>query len=149
MLVAIAVAFRNDVIGTLLGDAVALRVRSVDLLAAVAAVLLGGLAVADVLYINIRERSAELAALWASGWTDRALLRLVGYEGLGIGILGALTGALAGLGGIAWLVGGLTSDIVWLAAIVAAAAIGVATLAACVPALLLRRFPLSTLLAEE
>lgn len=85
MLLAIGVAFHNDVIGSVLGDTVAVRVRAVDLFAAGAALLLGVLAVGDVLYINIRERSAEFAALWAAGWTDRALLRLVGYEGVGIG----------------------------------------------------------------
>jgi putative ABC transport system permease protein len=149
MLAAVAVTFRNDVVGSLLGDAVAIRIRGVDVLAVLATVLLGLVAVADVLYINVRERSAELAALWAAGWSDRALIRLVSYEGLGIGALGAVTGAAAGLGGIGWLVGELTPGLVWLAAIAAVAGIAVAGAVAAVPALLLRRLPLSTLLAEE
>lgn len=149
MLVALAATFHDDVVGTLLGDEIAMRVRTVDVLAAAAAVGLGVLVVADVLYINVRERSAELAALWASGWSNRALLRLVGYEGLGIGVLGAVLGAGAGLLGVLWYTGQLNQDMLWLAATVAAGAVAVAGLAAMVPALLLRRFPLSTLLAEE
>jgi putative ABC transport system permease protein len=149
MLVAIGVAFHNEVIGSRLGDAVALRVRLVDLLAALAAVVLGVFALADILYINIRERSAELAALWASGWTDRALLRLVGYEGLAIGALGAVAGALVGLFGTLWIAGTWSAALIWLAIIVAGAAVAVTVLVALIPALLLRRFPLATLLAEE
>lgn len=149
MLVVLALAFRDDVVGTLLGDAVALRVRGVDLVAAVTAVCLGLFMVADVLYINVRERAGELATLWATGWSDRALLRLVGYEGLGLGVLGGVTGSGLGLAGIGWFTGELRADMIALAAAVAAGAVVVAALAAVVPALLLRRLPLSTVLAEE
>lgn len=149
MLVVIAVVFHNDVVGSLLGDAVAVRVRAVDVLATVTAVGLGVAMVADVLYINIRERAAELAALWATGWSNRALLRLVGYEGLGIGVLGGVLGAGAGLAGVTWFAGRLDPAMVWLAAGAAAGAVVVAGLAAVLPALALRRLPLSTLLAEE
>jgi putative ABC transport system permease protein len=149
VLVVVAVVFRNDVVGTLLGDAVAVRVRAVDVLAAGTAVVIGVLMVADVLYINVRERAAELAALWAGGWSNRALLKLVGYEGLGMGVLGGVLGAGAGLLGVGWFVGQLSLAMVWLAVGVAAGAVVVATVAAVVPALVLRRLPLSTLLAEE
>jgi putative ABC transport system permease protein len=149
MLAAIGVAFHNDVSGTLLGDDIVLRVRAVDLIAAIAAVLLGVLTLADILYINIRERSAELAALWASGWPDSALLRLVSYEGLAIGVLGGVAGAGVGILGTLWIVGSWSGALLWLAAIVAAAAIVIAILSSLLPALLLRRFPLAILLAEE
>jgi hypothetical protein len=149
MLVLIAVVFRNEVVGSLLGDAVAVRVRSVDLLAAVTAVALGALMVADVLYINVRERSAELAALWAGGWSNGAMLRLVGYEGLGMGVLGGALGAVAGLLGAIWFSGRLGLDMILLAVIVATGATVIAGAAAILPALALRRLPLSTVLAEE
>jgi ABC-type antimicrobial peptide transport system permease subunit len=149
MLIAVLVVFHNDVVGTLLGAAVAVRVRSVDVFAAIATVLLGVFAVADVLYINVRERAAELAALWAGGWTDGCLLRLIAYEGLGIGILGGLVGAGAGLLGIAQFVGRLTPGLLALALTIAVGAAGVACLAAIVPAVALRRLPLAGLLAEE
>jgi putative ABC transport system permease protein len=149
VLVLIALAFRDDVVGTLLGDAVALRVRTVDVLAAITTVCLGVLIVADTLYINIRERATELAALWASGWTNQALFRLVGYEGVGMGALGTLLGSAIGLFGVTWFTGEFHARMVWLTAAIAAAAIAIAGIAAIVPALVLRRLPLSTLLAEE
>ena len=74
----------------------------VDTVAVAATVLLGALgAVADVLYLNIRDRSAELATLRATGWTAGALARLVAAEGFGIGVLGGLLGAGLGLAGLA------------------------------------------------
>ncbi len=149
VLLVVAVVFRNDVVGTVLGDAVAVRVRDVDVFAAATAVVLGVLMVADVLYVNVRERSGELALLWAAGWPDRALLRLVGYEALCMGVLGAVLGGGAGLAAVAWFAGRLDPAMVLLTGGVAVAAVAVAGVAAVVPALALRRLPLSTLLAEE
>jgi hypothetical protein len=149
VLLVVAVVFRNDVVGTVLGDAVAVRVRDVDVFAAVTAVVLGVLMVADVLYINVRERAGELALLWAAGWPDRALLRLVGYEALCMGALGAVVGGGVGLAAVAWFAGRLDPAMVLLTGGIAVAAVAVAGVAAVVPALALRRLPLSTLLAEE
>ncbi|GLY93768.1 FtsX-like permease family protein [Actinoplanes sp. NBRC 103695] len=149
MLLAVLVVFHNDVVGTLLGDAVAVRVRPVDLAASVATVVLGACAVGDVLYINVRERAAELATLWASGWTDGALLRMIAYEGLGIGVLGAVPGAAAGLAGVAWFAGGVNNHLLGLTALIAAGAVAVAGLAVVAPAIALRRLPPARLLAEE
>ncbi|MET8351028.1 MULTISPECIES: FtsX-like permease family protein [unclassified Micromonospora] len=146
---AAAYAFRGAIVGSLLGDTVSLNVRGADTLAAVVTVLLGAGAVADVLYLNVRDRAAELSTLRAVGWTDAALGRLVGYEGLLIGALGAVAGAGLGLAGAAWLVGGLPSALVLVAAAVALVGVLVTCLAALVPAALLRRLPTARLLAEE
>ena len=89
MLVAITGSFHGAVVGTLLGDAVTLQVRGVDYFAVAATIALGGLATADVLYLNVRERAGEFAALRAIGWTEGALDRLVSWEGLVIGVTGA------------------------------------------------------------
>jgi ABC-type antimicrobial peptide transport system permease subunit len=149
LLAAVLVVYRNQVVGSLLGDAVTLQVRPVDLVATGATVLLGIVAVADVLYLNVRERAGEIAALWAGGWTDSALLRLVVYEGLGIGVAGAVIGALLGMIGVAAFAGGVTGSLVVVGALTALAAIVLAGLCSVVPALLLRRLPLAALLAEE
>ncbi|MGC4787340.1 FtsX-like permease family protein [Micromonospora sp. DT178] len=142
-------AFRGAIVGSLLGDTVSLSVRGADTMAAVATVLLGAAAVADVLYLNIRDRAAELATLRAVGWSDAALGRLIAYEGLALGLLGAVTGAGLGLGGAAWLVGALPGTLVTVAALVAVAGVLVTSMAALVPAALLRRLPTARLLAEE
>ncbi|MEU7751560.1 FtsX-like permease family protein [Micromonospora sp. NPDC049171] len=149
LVTAAAYAFQGAIVGNLLGDTVSLSVRGADTLAAVVTVLLGAGAVADVLYLNVRDRAAELSTLRAIGWTDAALGRLVGYEGLLIGALGAVAGAGIGLAGAAWLVGALPTDLVLVAASVALGGVVVTCLAALVPAALLRRLPTARLLAEE
>ncbi len=149
LLTAVTLAFRGTVVGSLLGDAVAVQVRGVDYVAVTATVALGVLAVADVLFLNIRERAAELAAIRASGWPESALGRLVISEGILIGIAGSVTGAAAGLTAAALFTGTFPARL-WLAA-AAAVAVGVLVTAAAalLPAQLLRRLPTARLLAEE
>ncbi|MFC6016569.1 FtsX-like permease family protein [Plantactinospora solaniradicis] len=149
MLAGINHAFQGTVVGSLLGDTVSLTVRTADTTAALATTLLGAVAVADVLYLNIRDRAAELATLRATGWTEPALARLAAYEGVGIGLLGATTGAALGLAGTAALVGGLGTGLLVTAVVTAVAGTLLAGLAALVPAVLLRRLPTARLLAEE
>ena len=149
LLTAVTLAFRGVVIGSLLGDAVAVQVRGVDYVAVAATVALGVLAVADVLFLNIRERAAELAAIQASGWPEPALSRLIATEGVLIGVAGSVTGAAAGLAGAALFAGTLPARL--LAAAIAAVAAGtlITAAAALLPAQLQRRLPTAHLLAEE
>jgi putative ABC transport system permease protein len=149
MLAAVTFAFRGVVVGSLLGDAVAVQVRSVDYIAAGATVALGVLAVADVVFLNIRERAAELATLRSFGWHDTTLARLVITEGTVIGVVGSLAGAGLGLGAAAWFAGQLPARLLVLAAAAVAAGIIITAAAALLPAALLRRLPTAHLLAEE
>ncbi|MGC5288289.1 FtsX-like permease family protein [Micromonospora sp. DT231] len=149
LVAAAAWAFRGALVGSLLGDVVSLSVRGADTVAAAATVLLGAAAVADVLYLNIRDRAAELATLRAIGWTDTELGRLVGYEGLALGIVGATTGATVGLVSAGWLIGELPGALVLVAALAALAGALVSAVAALVPAALLPRLRPARLLAEE
>ncbi|WFE51799.1 FtsX-like permease family protein [Micromonospora sp. WMMD1155] len=149
LVAAAAWAFRGAIVGSLLGDVVSLSVRGADTVAAAATVLLGAAAVADVLYLNIRDRAAELATLRAIGWTDADLGRLVGYEGLALGVVGATTGAAIGLAGAGWLIGDLPEALLLVAALTALAGALVSALAALVPAALLPRLRPARLLAEE
>jgi len=148
-LLAVTAAFRGAVVGTVLGDVVAVQVRTADYVAVAATLVLGGLAVADVLYLNLRDRSAEIATLRATGWRERQLTRLVALEGAGLGLLGGVGGAVLGLGAAAAFTGAVTATMDFVA--VAAAALGViiATAASLPPAAGLRRLPTATLLAEE
>ncbi|MFG2105008.1 FtsX-like permease family protein, partial [Micromonospora echinaurantiaca] len=99
--------------------------------------------------LNIRDRATELAALRATGWTDPELGRLVGYEGLLLGGLGALTGAALGVAGAAWLVGDVPGALLLVAGLTAAGGVLLTAGAALAPATLLRRLPTARLLAEE
>jgi putative ABC transport system permease protein len=149
LLTAVTVAFRGQIVGSLLGNVIAVQVRSVDYIAAGATVALGVLAVADVVFLNITERSAELATISAFGWRDIVLSRLVITEGALIGITGSLTGAGLGLAAAAWLSGQLPAPLVAIAIAAVAVGIIVTAAAALVPAALVRRLPTAHLLAEE
>jgi len=149
MLTAVTFAFRGVIVGSLLGDAVAVQVRSVDYIAAGATAALGVLAVADVVFLNITERAAELATIRSFGWRDSALARLVVTEGALIGITGSLAGAGFGLAAAAWFAGALPARLLAIAAAAVAAGIIITAAAALLPAALLRRLPAASLLAEE
>jgi len=149
VLAAVQLAFRGEVQGTLLGDAVSLSVRGVDVVAAIATVLLGLVGVADVLYLNIRDRAAEFAILRATGWSEQALGRLVTYEGVGVGALGVTIGAAAGLAGVSWFVGDVRPALIGTTAGTAVVGLLVAALAGLAPVLWLRRLPATTLLTED
>jgi putative ABC transport system permease protein len=149
LLAAVTFAFRGVVVGSLLGDAVAVQVRGVDYIAAGATVALGVLAVADVVFLNIRERAAELATIRSFGWRDSALARLVITEGALIGVTGSLAGAGFGLAAAAWFAGALPARLLAIAAAAVAAGIIITAAAALLPAALLRRLPAAHLLAEE
>jgi putative ABC transport system permease protein len=149
VLTAVTFAFRGVVVGSLLGDAIAVQVRGVDYVAIAATVLLGVLGVADVLFLNIRERAPELATIRSLGWRESALARLVITEGAAIGLLGSLTGAGLGLAMTAWFAGQVTHQLVAVTVTTAATGLVVTAIAAAVPAALLRRLPAAHLLAEE
>jgi putative ABC transport system permease protein len=83
MLTAVTLAFRGTIVGSLLGNAVAVQVRGVDYVAVAATIALGVMAVADVLFLNIRERAAELATIRALGWPESAGRPPGGHRGRG------------------------------------------------------------------
>ncbi len=149
LLVGITLAFRGVLVGSLLGDAVAVQVRGVDYIAVVATMALGVLAVADVLFLNLRERAAELATLRATGWTEQALSRLVVVEGAVVGATGALAGSVVGLVGAAVFAGALPLGLLLVTGGVLLGGTAVTALAAVVPAQLLRALPTAALLAED
>jgi hypothetical protein len=149
LLLAATLAFHDTLVGTLLGDAVAVDVRAGDYVAVITTVALGVAAVADVLFLGLRERAAEFATLTATGWDDRALRRLIILEGLAIGALGATSGALAGLAAAAVFAGTLPASLLLTTALAAAAGTGLAGLAGLPTAAWLRRMPTVPVLAGE
>ena len=149
VLLAVALAFQGAVAGSLLGDAVAVQVRAADYAAVAAILALGALAVADVLYLNLRDRAAELATLRAVGWRESRLAALVVLEGLGMGAAGAVAGAGLGLGAALSLAGELKAEIVAGALLAGALGTVAAAAATLVPASMIRRLPTARLLAEE
>lgn len=149
LLLAVTLAFRGELVGSLLGDAISVHVRGVDYVAAAVTVALGALAIADVLYLNIRERSGEFAVLRAIGWRERPLATLVALEGVGMGLVGSVVGASVGLLLAGAFAGRVPSPLLVTAAVAALTGPVVATLAALLPVSLLRRLPAARTLAEE
>lgn len=97
-LLGIQAAFNGAVAGDVLGNHIDVQVRGSDYAAVALILVLGAGSVADVLVMNLRERTAELAVLRACGWNDRSLRHLVATEGLSLGIAGSAIGAGGGLG---------------------------------------------------
>jgi putative ABC transport system permease protein len=149
MVAALSLAFRGVVVGSLLGNAVAVQVRGVDYVAVAATVVLGVLAVADVVFLNITERAAELAAIRAFGWRESTLSRLVVTEGVIIGLAGSLAGAAIGLGAAATFAGQAPGRLYLVAAAAVAAGVLITAAAALLPTQALRRLPAAHLLAAD
>jgi putative ABC transport system permease protein len=140
-------------IATLTAGPVAFHDRGADYIAAGTTVVLGVLAVTDVLFLNIAERATELATIRGFGWRDAKLTRLVITEGAIIAVAGSVTGSGAGLGVAAWLTGQLPAQLIAIAVAAAGAGILITAAAALLPAALLpaallRSLP-ARLLAEE
>lgn len=149
LLLTVTLAFRGVLVGSLLGAAVSVQIRTVDYVAVITMIVLGAASVADVVYLGLRERAPEIAALSASGWTDSNLAALVTAEGVGIGLLGGLAGAGAGLAGVAAFAGHTTTPAVLIAVVSAVVGTAVAAVSALPPAAMLSRLPTAQLLAEE
>jgi putative ABC transport system permease protein len=149
MVAALSLAFRGVVVGSLLGDDVAVQVRGVDYVAVAATVALGVLAVADVVFLNITERSAELAAIRAFGWRESTLSRLVVTEAVIIGLAGSLAGAATGLGAAAAFAGQAPGRLYLVAAAAVTVGVLVTAAAALLPTQALRHLPAAQLLAAD
>ena len=100
VLLALTLAFQGEVAGSLLGNAVVAQARGADYVSVALSLLLGAAGAVDVLIISQRERATDLAVLRATGWTNRELAMLTLYEGIGLALLGGLSGAVAGVAGV-------------------------------------------------
>jgi putative ABC transport system permease protein len=147
-LLAVNLSFRQDITGSVMGGYITTQVRAVDYLSATLVTALGIASALDVLYLNLRERAAEIATLAATGWQRQALRRLAIYEGAGIGLAGAALGAAAGLAG-ALALGASPGAVAAGAATASVLGIGLTVAAASALAGALVRRPLVSTLSEE
>ena len=148
VLLAVNDAFQGSLVGSVLGEAITLQVRGLDFVSVGLVIALAGLSLADVLYLNLRERAAELATLRTLGWRERHLATVIGLEALWLGAGGSLTGAAAGLA-TGWALGVPAGPLTLAVATSAAGGIAVALLASLVPLTRLATLTPSTALAEE
>lgn len=148
LLLAITLGFQGATVGSVLGDAAAVEARGPDYAAAFATLVLAGLGMINLTYLNIRERSVEMATLQSVGWSNRSLAGLLVRENALVGIIGGVVGAGLGYGLAALLFGSLPSIVVAGAAGAAAMSTCTAVLAALASSRLLHRISLTTLLTE-
>lgn len=149
LLLGINRAFKGTLVDTLLGQEILFRIKGVDFLAVAVTIALAGLSIADVLFLNLRERAAELVTLRTVGWTDGHLRRLIALEGLALGLVGGLAGAV-----LAFLVGALALGVpaapLALSALLAlVGGVFVALLASIVPLTQIARMTPPKVLADE
>lgn len=149
VLVAIEQEFHGTLVGTVLGSALSVQVRGADFVALGLTLALSALSAADVLYLNLREREAELVTLQTFGWSDGETRLLVALEALllalGASVAGAVIGFLIGGPLLGVGVAGLAEG----ALISTAAAVCAAFLASVLPLLRLRRLTAPEVLAAE
>ncbi|MHB1242466.1 MAG: ABC transporter permease [Gaiellaceae bacterium] len=148
VLLAIERAFQGVLVDTLLGSAISIQVRGPDLVAVILTIVLAGLSVADVLFLNLRDRAAEIATLRTVGWGDSHLASVVVLEGIGLGVLGGGVGAAIGLG-VGAAFGVPLGSLVPAALLAAGGGVVVAALASLLPLAALRGAAPPTVLAEE
>ena len=121
-------AFAGTVVGSALGDAVAVQTQTSDMVAVALLAVLALISVAVVLFTGAVEDAQAFAALRATGWRDRSIAVLITSQGAIIGLVGAVVGLLVavivmtavfGAGVLASL---LPAAAVFAAAVLAAAA---------------------------
>jgi putative ABC transport system permease protein len=153
VLLAVTLAFQGEVTGSLLGNAVVTQARTADYLSVALSLLLGAAGAVDVLVLSQRERAGDLAVLGATGWTSRDLARLALYEGVGLALLGGLTGSVLGIGVVTALGSDLLGGHVTMLAIAGllgtSAAILLVTVTLVIPIRALNRIAPAHLLAAE
>lgn len=148
LLLAVERGFRGSVVGTLLGNALSVQVRGADYLAVGITITLAALSVADVLYVNLRERAPEFASLRTVGWSDRHLIFVVALAVL-VSAAGSLIGAAVGVG-ISMLVLNIPiSPLAVAAGFALAAGVATALAASLVPLAQFGRLTPAAVLAEE
>jgi ABC-type antimicrobial peptide transport system permease subunit len=149
VLIALNRAFQGVLVGTLLGNAVSIVVRGVDLLSVGLTIVLGGVSVADVVFLNLRERAPELVTLRSVGWRERDLRALVVFEGIAIGATGSLAGAAVGVALSAFVQGVDAASMAAAASIAAVAGVVVSSLASLGPLAAIGRLTPPSVLAAE
>jgi putative ABC transport system permease protein len=148
VLLAAHVSFATSIGDSELAGLVNGSTRSTDLVSVLLTIALSAAGLADLTYLNLRERAGELAALAAAGWGRRQLGRLLTSEAVVTALTGAVAGAAIGLT-VAGVAFGLTLPVLATAAIATAGGTAV-TLAAVIAVLLFTSGrPLAAVLAAD
>jgi hypothetical protein len=97
-------AFHGQLDTTVLGAYLAGRVRPFHLVIAALTLLVGAIAVAEIVTLSCLERRRQLGALRALGWPRTQVALMVGAQAVAMGLAGGVVGSLVTLG-VAGLLG--------------------------------------------
>jgi putative ABC transport system permease protein len=148
ILLAAHVSFATSIGDSELAGLVNGSTRSTDLASVLLTIALSAAGLANLTYLNLRERAGELAALAASGWSRRQLGRLLTSEAVLTATTGSVAGAAIGLT-IAGTAFGLTLPVLATAAIAAAGGTAITLTAVTTVLLLTSGRPLAAVLAAD
>lgn len=135
---AVLVQLQGKLDVTLLGQSVALHLRSYHILMVVTAVAMGVLAALENLLLGVMARRRWFALLGAVGWRRGQVFAWVLWEGVILGATGGLLGLGLGAGLMALLTGGVAVP-AWMVAVPLGGALLLGMLAALYPARLASR----------
>ena len=148
VLLAAHVSFATSIGDSELAGLVNGSTRGTDLVSVLLTIALSAAGLADLTYLNLRERAGELAALAASGWGRRQLGRLLTSEAVVTAVTGSVAGAAIGLT-VAGVAFGLTLPVLATAAIAAAGGTAVTLVAVITVLLFTSGRPLAAVLAAD
>ena len=141
--------FRGQVVGSLLGDSVSLKVRGTDVATAILLTALGMASVMVVLFLGLARDRIGLATLKASGWSDATIGRVVLVQGAGLGLIGGIVGIVAGAGLMSGVFGVAVHLLLLPSGLLLAGSVVAAIIAAAFPAVWTMRHPIARALAAE
>jgi putative ABC transport system permease protein len=72
--------------------------RSMVTVVSLLALLIGGMIVANTMWMAVHERTREIGILRAVGWPRRRIIAMIVAEAIGIGVLAGIVGSLIGIG---------------------------------------------------
>ena len=148
VLLAAHVSFATSIGDSDLAGLVNGSTRGTDLISVLLTIALSAGGVADLTYLNLRERAGELAALAATGWGRRQLSRLLTSEAVVTAGTGSVAGAAIGLT-VAGAAFGLTLPMLATAALAAAGGTAVSLAAVHTVLLFTSGRPLAAVLAAD
>lgn len=144
----VRIAFDNALVDSVLGEVVVAQTRTADLAAIGIILMLGVVALADLVVMSMRERQGEMSVLRAVGWSERRLMQVSIAEGVLAGTIGALVGGVVGLA-FGAVFGGAVAPVLEAVALACGIGILAATAAAAVPAIRGRTSAITSLMLSE
>lgn len=143
LIVLLGVSFQLEgyLASTLLGEYILVRIEGHHYAIVVVGLLLAALTLSNSLLAGVLERRWEIGLLKAVGWRTGIVARVFVMEGMLLGLLGGVVGALLGGAGFFGLYGNLTASFFWIAAVGVTVPCLVGAIAAIYPAMVAARVP--------